>query len=156
MGQFNCVGLEALEAELARRLDLVDAAAPEMLKVGTDILVEYQKGSLIEKGLIDSGDLFDSIRADPMEHGADGYFREVRPHGRDHKGVSNALKGLIHEYGTSTSDARNERMNKKYGVHRPNHNIGGSHWMEEANEAAHEEIVEAMRQVWGKFTEGKE
>ena len=51
MAKFNMVGLEELEQEIARRAALLPDAAPEMLKAGTDILVEYQRGSVIEKGL---------------------------------------------------------------------------------------------------------
>lgn len=155
MAKFTCVGLEGLEAELARHAELLPAAAPEMLKAGTDILADYQRGSIIEKGLVDSGDMCDSIKANEMEYGSDGYSQEVYPHGRDHKGTSNALKAFIHEYGTSASDARNGRGNKKWGFQTPNKNIDASHWMSEANDAAKDEILDEMRSIWNEHIKNK-
>lgn len=131
MARFNVVGLDALEKEIARRASLLDDAAPEMLKAGTDVLVDYMRGSILEKDLIDSGGLFDSIRAGKLQSGEDGYYQEVSPHGRDHKGVSNAKKGFIQEYGTSKLKA--------------------THWMSEAAETAKDEVVDAMRKVWNEY-----
>lgn len=133
MARFNMAGLDALEAEIARRASLLDDAAPEMLKAGTGVLADYMRGSILEKGLIDSGDLADSIGAGKLQSGEDGYYQEVSPHGRDHKGVSNAKKGFIQEYGTTR--------------------IRSTHWMSEAAEAAEEEVVDAMRNVWNKYAE---
>ena len=136
MAKFNMVGLEELEQEIARRGALLPDAAPEMLKAGTDILVEYQRGSIIEKGLIDTGDMFDSIRAGPVKEGRDGWYQEVWPQGRDRNGTRNAEKGFILEYGTSR--------------------IEQTHWMSEANDAAKDEVVEAMRKVWLEYVERME
>ncbi len=136
MAKFNMVGLEELEQEIARRAALLPDAAPEMLKAGTDILVEYQRGSIIEKGLIDTGDMFDSIRAGPVKEGRDGWYQEVWPQGRDRNGTRNAEKGFILEYGTSR--------------------IEQTHWMSEANDAAKDEVVEAMRKVWLEYVERME
>lgn len=143
MARFNMVGLDALEKEIARRASLLDDVAPEMLKAGTDVLVGHQKKAIKEcahiadgkpkVGLIDSRDLFDSIRAGKVKSGEDGYYQEVWPQGRDHKGVSNAKKGFVLEYGTSK--------------------IKATHWMSEAAEAAEEEVVDAMRNVWNKYAE---
>lgn len=135
MAKFNMVGLKELEREIAKRASLLPDAAPEMLNAGTDILVEYQRGTVIEKGLIETGDMFDSIKAGPVKEGKDGWYQEVWPQGRDRKGTKNAVKGFILEYGTSKSKR-----------------IEATHWMSDANDAAKEEIVEAMRKVWLDYT----
>lgn len=151
MAKFNCVGLQELEVEISKRAALLDEAAPAMLKAGTDILVEYQRGSIIAEGLVDSYDMLDSIKAGPVKAGKDGYYQEVWPHGVDHKGVRNAQKGFIHEYGTSRSDRLKAGAPDKHKG--PKRNITATHWMEKANNAAKEEVVEAMRDVWNGHTE---
>lgn len=133
MAIFNAVGLDALEQELARRASLVDDIAPELLKAGTDVLVEYQRGSILAEGLVDTGALFDSIQAGAVRDGTDGHYQEVWPHGIDSKGESNAKKGFVLNYGTSKIDP--------------------THWMVEANTVAKEDVVEEMRQVWADYTE---
>lgn len=136
MASFNMVGLGKLEAEIARRASLLDDAAPEMLKAGTDVLVEYQRGSIIQHGLRESGDMLESIKAGPLHQGDDGYYQEVWPHGIDHKGVSNAKKGFIHEHGSSKDKA--------------------THWMSDAAEGGEEDVVDAMRKVWNEYAERTE
>lgn len=139
MAKFNMVGLKELEREIAMRASLLPDAAPEMLKAGTDILVEYQRGSIIENDLIETGDMFDSIKAGPVKEGKNGWYQEVWPQGRDRKGTRNAEKGFILEYGTSKTGR-----------------IGPTHWMSDANDAAKEEVIEAMRKVWLEHVERTE
>lgn len=131
MARFNMVGLKRIEREIARRASLLDEAAPEMLKAGTDVLVEYQRGSIIEKGLIDTGAMLDSVKAGSVKYGNNGYYQEVWPQGRDEKGERNAKKGFVLEYGRSDMNA--------------------THWMSEANDAAEEEVIDAMRKVWNEY-----
>lgn len=136
MAKFNMVGLDKLEADIARRASLLDDAAPEMLNAGTDVLVEYQRGSIIQHGLVDSADMLESIKAGPLHHGDGGYYQEVWPQGKDHKGVPNATKGFVHEYGSSK--------------------VPATHWMSEAAEGGEEDVVDAMRKVWNEYAERTE
>lgn len=136
MAKFNMVGFDKLEREIAKRASVLPDAAPEMLKAGTDILVEYQRGSVIENRLIDTWDMFYSIKAGPVKEGRDGWYQEVWPQGRDQKGTRNAVKGFVQEYGRSNMQATN--------------------WMSDANDAARDEVVEAMRKVWLEYVERTE
>lgn len=139
MAKFNMVGLKELEREIAKRASLLPDVAPEMLKAGTDILVEYQKEFVKDKGLHETWDMYHSIKAGPVKEGKDGWYQEVWPQGRDRKGTKNAVKGFVLEYGTSKSDR-----------------IGPTHWMSDANDAAKDEMVEAMRKVWLEYVERTE
>lgn len=128
MAKFNVVGFEDVERELLMRSKKAETAVPKMLKAGAEVLVKGQKQVSREMGVYDTGDFHDSIKATKIKEKDGAQSVDVYPQGTDRKGVRNAEKGFIAEYGTSRIEARP--------------------WMSTANARYAKEVHDAMRAAW--------
>lgn len=132
MAKFNVVGFEDVEKELLRRSRKAETAVPKMLKAGADVLIKAQKMVSRGMGVYDTGEFHDSIKATKIKEKDGARYVDVYPQGTDSKGVRNATKGFIAEYGTSSIAARP--------------------WMSAANERYAEKVHKAMREAWEEET----
>ena len=107
MADFNVTGLDDVIKEMTSHQQAAEKAIPEMLNAGAEILVNAQKSEVKAQKLVDTGDMINSIKPDKVKTGKDGNaYIDVYPQGKDRKGVSNAEKGFVAEYGTSKMPAR--------------------------------------------------
>lgn len=136
MAKFNIVGFSDVEKELLKRSRRAETAVPKMLKAGSEVLIKAQKSVSKEMGVYDTGDFHDSIKATKIKEKDGAQYVDVYPQGTDRKGVRNATKGFIAEYGTSSITARP--------------------WMSTANARYAEDVHEAMRAAWEEeVTDGR-
>lgn len=135
MADFNVTGLDDVIKEMTSHQQAAEKAIPEMLNAGAEILVNAQKSEVKAQKLVDTGDMINSIKPDKVKTGKDGNaYIDVYPQGKDRKGVSNAEKGFVAEYGTSKMPARP--------------------WMRTANAKCSEEITTAEKEIWDKHKGG--
>lgn len=134
MADFNVVGLDGVIQDMMRHAQAAEEAIPEMLKAGAEILVNAQKEEAQAMKIRDTGDFIKSIKATSVKGNGEGSYVDVYPQGKDHKGVRNAEKGFIAEYGTSKIKARP--------------------WMRTANEKSAEEVTAAEKEIWDKYKGG--
>ena len=131
MADFNVVGLDDVMKEMMSHQQAAEAAIPEMLNAGADILIKAQKSEVQSMKLVDTGDMMKSIKGDKIKKDKDGNsYIDVYPKGKDRKGVRNAEKAFIAEYGTSKLPARP--------------------WMRTANAKCSDEITEKEKEIWDK------
>ena len=131
MADFNVTGLDDVIKEMMSHQQAAETAIPEMLNAGADILVKAQKSEVQSMKLVDTGDMMKSIKGDKIKKDKDGNsYIDVYPKGKDRKGVRNAEKAFIAEYGTSKLPARP--------------------WMRTANEKCSDEITEKEKEIWDK------
>lgn len=109
-------------------------AVPKMLKAGGQVLVKAQKEEIQRMGLVDTGDMLNSVKATAPKEKDGVMCVEVYPAGKDRKGVDNAKKGFVLNYGTSKIRARP--------------------WHDVADKRAAGDVVDAMRQVWEDEPDG--
>lgn len=116
--------------------------APEMLKAGAAVLVEEQKKEsdfMVKTGKLrligkrhlksrSTGALTASIKASRIKQSGMTSSIEIYPHGTDRKGIRNAEKGFIANYGAG--------------------HISGYPWMDEANGKVSDKTYEAMLKIW--------
>lgn len=134
MAQFNVVGFEELEKRLLAREAAVTKAIPAMLEAGAAVLIEAQKREVEQMDIVDKYDLMNSIGATKILRKGESAYTEVFPQGKDRKGVRNATKGFIAQYGKSNEPARP--------------------WMTVANEKSAAAVHEAMRAKWEELKDG--
>lgn len=134
MAQFNVVGFEELEKRLLAREAAVTKAIPAMLEAGAAVLIEAQKREIEQMDIVDKHDLMNSIGATKILRKGESAYTEVFPQGKDRKGVRNATKGFIAQYGKSNEPARP--------------------WMTVANEKSAAAVHEAMRAKWEELKDG--
>jgi hypothetical protein len=140
MAEFNSVGLEDVERQLLFWTEAATKAAPKIIDAGVDVLITAQRAEAAKLKISgrSAGALVKSIKAGKLMGKDSAMYREVFPHGKDKnhtkKGVRNAEKGFVLEYGRSNMPARP--------------------WMSVANEKAADAVVEAQLKVWEAMTNG--
>ena len=120
---------------LLGKSELAAAAVPAMLEAGAAVLVDAHKAEIESTfSSRSTGALAASIKASSVKGDALSKFVEVSPAGKDKKGVNNATKGFVLQYGRSNMPARP--------------------WMTAANEKASDGVHKAMRHVWDGMQNG--
>lgn len=129
-------GLDELIADLEKVMDLPEQVKDDMLNAEADVVVQAQKEEIESLGLVDTGQLRDSItrnRKVSVSKNGIGKYLDIYPQGTRENGVRNAEVGFILEYGA------------------PKKEIKEYHWMRSANEKSTEAAVEAAAGVYDKF-----
>lgn len=140
MAKFNTVGLEDVERQFLQMGETATKAVPLMLDAGAEVVVQAQQTEAKRLNISGKsrGALVKSIKADKTKGTGATRYKEVYPHGVDRshtkKGVRNAEKGFVLEYGRSNMPARP--------------------WMAAANEKCADQVVEAQLKVWEDMNNG--
>lgn len=140
MAKFNTVGLEDVERKFLQMGEAATKAVPLMLEAGAEVVVKAQQTEAQKLNISgrSRGALVKSIKADKTKGTGATRYKEVYPHGVDRshtkKGVRNAEKGFVLEYGRSNMPARP--------------------WMAAANEKCADEVVGAQMKVWEDVNNG--
>lgn len=121
------VDLDLIRRQLKGHEEKLDEITDKMLLAGADAAVAAQKASAQRHGHINTGDMLKSIKPTKIKKKDGEKSIEIYPHGKDRKGVSNAQKAFVLNYGRS--------------------NRAGSRWVEEATEQCSEPAQEAMAAV---------
>lgn len=135
MARFEMDGFDDLLADMKRLGELSGDVADEMLMAGAEEVKKAWKDSAVRSGHRDTGDMIDSIgyKGKPKTAG-DIRTIDIYPQGKDRKGVRNAEKAFILNYGTKTRTA--------------------SHWIDDADKASGEPVMTVMTEIWEKHLEG--
>ena len=135
MARFEMEGFDELLAEMKRMGELSGETADKMLMAGAEEVKKAWKDSAVRSGHRDTGDMIDSIDFSRKPKTA-GDIRtiEIFPQGKDSKGVRNAEKAFVLNYG------------KK--------NKAPSHWVDDADRASGEPVMQVMTEIWEKHLEG--
>ena len=132
MANFSVVGLESWSADMAAVAALPDGVAGRMLDAGCGVLEKAQKAEAASLGIKDTGDFISSNKRAKMKADTNGSrTKDVYPQGKDRKGIRNAEKGFIAEYGTSKQPARP--------------------WMRRANQKSETAVQNAMEAVYDDY-----
>lgn len=128
MALFEAEGFDELVADLKKNADLLDSVAPEMLQAGAAVVADAWRDAIQSHGLIDTGDMLDSVAPSNLVNSSTEKKIAVYPQGRDRKGIRNAEKAFINHYGASRRKA--------------------THFVDDAETKAEGPAVEAMAAVW--------
>ena len=128
MALFEAEGFDELVADLKKNADLLDSAAPDMLQAGAAVVADAWRDAIQSHGLIDTGDMLDSVAPSNLVNSSTEKKIAVYPQGRDRKGIRNAEKAFINHYGASRRKA--------------------THFVDDAETKAEGPAVEAMAAVW--------
>lgn len=151
MAEFDTFGFDDVEKQLLRQSKIASEAVPKMLEAGADVIVKAHQEGILREDLIRTGDFYRSIG---IVGGAkitniDAYIT-VEPKGKDRKGVRNAEKGAIAEYGLRKGKVSAKRRKKSKDGKQifNNRNQAARPWMSESNERCKEKVHQVMREVW--------
>lgn len=135
MARFETRGFDELLAEMKRLGELSGEVADRMLLAGAEEVKEAWKTSAKKHGHRDTGDMIDSIDYPRKPKDAGGVRSvDIYPQGKDRKGVRNAEKAFVLNYGTKKNP--------------------GSHWVDDADAASGEPVMAAMTAIWDEHLKG--
>lgn len=106
MAQFKIDGLEDIEKRLLSHEKTAEAAVPAMLEAAAAVLIKAEQEEIERLKLVDTSAMKKSVKATKVRKTDSGGFVEVYPQGKDRKGVSNATKAFVAQYGKSNTPAR--------------------------------------------------
>lgn len=139
MATFELSGLEVLELDLEELAGVPDCVIEEMLTAEGDVVSAAQKRKLAQLGMVDTGQLSDSITVNRKVRKKNGaQYITVFPKGKRRDSRStNGEVGFINEYGAA------ERK------------IKPGQWMRQANEESAGEAVQAAEAVYERWLKEK-
>lgn len=131
MAKFKVTGLDEIIKDMNRLGQQVGPVADEMLQAGAAVVQwEWQK-AISNAGLIDTGDMFASVRPTKPKETGGVKSLTVYPQGKDSTGTRNAEKAFIGNYGRENQPA--------------------THFADKAEENAEAPAQTAMEAVWDRF-----
>lgn len=137
MARLSVIGLDEFMNDLEEVAKLPDGVVFEILNKQAEVVEKAQANKITELGLVDTGQLRDSISRSAVRSGGASRYLEVFPQGERRYGGRNAEVGFIQEYGA------------------PGRHITAKSWMYDANEECAEETTEAALKVYDNYLKSK-
>ena len=135
MARFDTSGLDDLIWQMRAMGQECGPVAEAMVNASVGAIKEEWIKSAASHGHIDTGDMINSIGIGPGPVNAGSViYRDVYPQGSDRKGVRNATKAFVLNYGRS--------------------NLAGSHWVEDADDRSADPVQTVCESIWNEFING--
>lgn len=131
MAQFRVEGIETVIKAMHRMGNATGPVADEMLSAAAEIVVGAWQASIQSHGHIDTGAMFRSVKPTPAKTQGDTRVLSVYPQGSDKRGIRNAEKAFIANFG---------RTHQR-----------GTGFVQEAEKNAEGPAQEAMINIWDAF-----
>lgn len=145
MARLELEGLDGLIDDFEKLATIPDEVISDMLNAEADVVEAAQKAELRSLGLVDTGQLAESIkRTKKVVAGRGEQSLHIYPQGVRDDGIRNAEIGFIHEYGAP----HNKAAQWKKG-------IKASKWMKNANDKCEVEAVDRAAEVYDKYLKSK-
>ena len=131
MADFVTSGFSEIEKQISELGDAVSDVADQMLLEGAAEMVNAWKDSAQRFGHVETGDMINSISY-PRQPKTSGGVKtiDISPQGKDRKGVRNAEKAFLLNYGTSS--------------------IPATHWVDNAEERGGPAAQAKMEEVFNR------
>ena len=145
MSRLEVEGLDGLIDDFEALAALPEEVISDMLNAEADVVEEAQKAEIKLLGLVNTGQLVESIRRTGKVVAVRGEKTlHVYPQGVRSDGKRNAEIGFIHEYGAPHGKGKTG-----------NGGIKASKWMKNANEKCVAEAVERAAEVYDTYLKSK-
>jgi hypothetical protein len=147
-------GLDLLRADLAKLADAVGGDLPEkMLDAGAEAAVQDWKEGITAHKHVDTGDMLNSVGVAPETRS--GKKREIYPLGTDRKGVRNAEKAYVINYGRSKGSSKRKKWKGWKGSMGKGANSGiqGDRFVGKIQKNAETSTYKAMARVFDEETQ---
>lgn len=134
MSRFDTSGLDALIRDMTRLGQTSGEIAEAMCQAAAAEIRDCWKESAEKHGHRVTGDMIDSIgfKSKPQRIG-DVVFQDIFPQGKDDRGIRNAEKAFVLNYGR--------------------HNLPPSYWVDEADANAGPRIQSRLEGMWDAYLE---
>lgn len=166
MARFNAQGIEGLELSLKEFAEIPDSVVEQMLDAGAEVTVSAHKQKLQALGLVDTGQLVNSIKPLKKAGGASNGFNRyvlVYPAGKHGqynrkkttKTYKNSKSGRTYDVGGDVQDVTNNDIGFVYEFGAPRRGIKALQWMKTANEECAEKVTQAEFDIYDNWLKSK-
>lgn len=144
MAKFSFNGMDEISASFEQLANITDEDKMSVIMPAAKLLLQRQRDKILSLFTQRTGDLANSLTIEERS-GEDGVFAYIFPKGK-HRGSS-----------TGKRKRKNGRNNGKYSgtnsevawvLNFGSPRISATHWLENANEEAEEEVISAQQAAW--------
>lgn len=150
MAKFSFNGMDEISASFEQLANLTDEDRLSVIMPAAQLLVERQKAKIVELFQQRTGDLKDSIKI-KVKDDDDGSYAYISPEGKHRGSSTGKRKGKRRSNGKYSGTNGEIGYILNYGSPR----ISATHWLENANEEAEEEVIAAQQEAWNDLVTKK-
>lgn len=150
MAKFSFNGMDEISASFEQLSSLSDEDKMSVIMPAAKLLAERQKQKILTRFKKRTGDLSNSITIQ-QKSDQDGAYAHIYLKGK-HRGSS---VGRRLKKGRSSGKYSGTNSEIGYILNYGSPRIAATHWLEEANEEASEEVTEVQQEAWNDLMEKK-
>ena len=150
MAKFSFNGLDEISASFEQLANLTDEDRLSVIMPAARLLVQRQKEKIVQMFQQRTGDLEKSIKIKVKDDG-DGSYAYISPEGKHRGSGTGKRRGKRRSNGKYSGSNAEVAYILNYGSPR----ISATHWLENANEEAEEEVIAAQQDAWNDLVTKK-
>lgn len=150
MAKFTCNGMDELRASFDQLVQLSDDERLSVIMPGAEVLVEHQRNNVVSFFTQRSGELAKSLSI-REKHDDSGGYANIYLKGKHPGSFTGKRRGKRRSNGKYSGTNAEVGYILEYGSPR----IAATHWMENANEEAAAEVVNAQQEAWDELMQKK-
>ena len=143
MAKFSFNGMDEISASFEQLANLTDEDRLSVIMPAARLLVQRQKEKIVQMFQQRTGDLEKSIKIKVKDDG-DGPYAYISPEGKHRGSGTGKRRGKRRSNGKYSGTNAEVAYILNYGSPR----ISATHWLENANEEAEEEVIAAQQEAW--------
>ena len=143
MAKFSFNGMDEISASFEQLSRLTDDDKMSVIMPAAQLLLQRQKEKILSLFTQRTGDLANSLTIEKRS-GEDGVFAYIFPKGKHRGSSTGKRRGKRRSNGKYSGTNAEVAYNLEYGSPR----ITATHWLENANEEAEDEVVSAQQAAW--------
>lgn len=150
MAKFNFNGMDEIFASFEQLANLTDEDRLSVIMPAARLLVQRQKEKIVQMFQQRTGDLEKSIKIKVKDDG-DGSYAYISPEGKHRGSGTGKRRGKRRSNGKYSGTNAEVAYILNYGSPR----ISATHWLENANEEAEEEVIAVQQEAWNDLVTKK-
>lgn len=150
MAKFSFNGMDEISASFEQLANLTDEDRLSVIMPAARLLVQRQKEKIVQMFQQRTGDLEKSIKIKVKDDG-DGSYACISPEGKHRGSGTGKRRGKRRSNGKYSGTNAEVAYILNYGSPR----ISATHWLENANEEAEEEVIAAQQEAWNDLVTKK-
>lgn len=150
MAKFSFNGMDEISASFEQLANFTDEDRLSVIMPAARLLVQRQKEKIVQMFQQRTGDLEKSIKIKVKDDG-DGSYAYISPEGKHRGSGTGKRRGKRRSNGRYSGTNAEVAYILNYGSPR----ISATHWLENANEEAEEEVIAAEQEAWNDLVTKK-
>jgi hypothetical protein len=143
MAKFSFNGMDEISASFEQLANLTDEDKMSVIMPGAKVLLQRQREKIESLFVQRTGDLANSLTIEEKS-GENGPYAWIFPKGKHRGSSTGKRKGKRRSNGKYSGTNAEVAYILEYGSPR----INATHWLENANEEAEDEVIAAQQEAW--------